>query len=188
MPSQDSNGFRMDGTSGIRAVYAKAAMINHDCAPNCRTMFDMNKHVHIFAKRDIDPGEEITVTYCSPLLGTPVRREKLQRNKFFVCQCQRCEDPTELGSNMSSLLCPKCKTGLLTLKGDVYGCGGGCPFTTSKEKSDKFAQSISKIHDKLLDPEEVDKGLRTSMEKTTRVGRMEEMLTKHSRYDRDSTN
>ena len=27
---------------------------------------------------------------------------------MIVCKCKRCEDPTELGSYMSALRCPKC--------------------------------------------------------------------------------
>ena len=28
--------------------------------------------------------------------------------RYFHCLCARCEDPTELGSHLSSLVCPKC--------------------------------------------------------------------------------
>ena len=27
---------------------------------------------------------------------------------MIICKCKRCEDPTELGSYMSALKCPKC--------------------------------------------------------------------------------
>ena len=37
---------------------------------------------------------------------TWTRRMNLERNKCFVCHCSRCSDPTELGSHVSSLLCP----------------------------------------------------------------------------------
>ena len=59
------------------------------------------------AKRDIDEGEELTFTYCSPLMSTAARREKLRRSKFFTCECDRCSDPTEMDSHLGSLLCPK---------------------------------------------------------------------------------
>ena len=93
----DSNAFRVDLGSGVRALYALASMLNHDCAPNGRVSFDSNKRLHLFAKRDIARGEEISVTYCNPLLGTPARQEKLRRNRFFLCKCTRCNDPTEFG-------------------------------------------------------------------------------------------
>ena len=28
--------------------------------------------------------------------------------RYFKCLCERCKDPTELGSHLSSLMCPKC--------------------------------------------------------------------------------
>ena len=53
-------------------------------------------------------GEELTITYCPPLLSTAARREKLLRSKFFSCKCDRCSnDPTEMGTHLGSLLCPK---------------------------------------------------------------------------------
>ncbi len=179
--SLDSNAFRLDSAGGTRAIFDVSSMINHDCVPNCRVKFDAERRLHLIAKRDIDSGEELTITYCSPLLGTPARQEKLKRNKFFTCSCLRCSDPTEFGSHMSSLKCPKCKGGLLTLQsGTAYRCNG-CKFNTTREKSDKFVQSIRQIHDKLLRPEQQEKDLRTSMEKRNRVAKMEEMLEKHSK-------
>lgn len=32
----------------------------------------------------------------------------MREGKYFTCQCKRCEDPTELGTNMSSIACNKC--------------------------------------------------------------------------------
>ena len=95
----DSNAFKVDAGSGLRALYALASMINHDCAPNSRITFDSRRRLHLLAKRDIHKGEEITVTYCNPLLGTPARQEALRRNRFFLCTCRRCADPTEFGKD-----------------------------------------------------------------------------------------
>ena len=103
----DSNAFRVDSAgSGLRALYALASMINHDCAPNSRVSFDSKKRLHLFAKRDIAAGEEISVTYCNPLLGTPARQEMLRRNRFFSCKCRRCNDPTEFGKDARRALPP----------------------------------------------------------------------------------
>lgn len=32
--------------------------------------------------------------------------------KYFVCKCSRCEDPTELGTHLSSVNCTGCDDGL----------------------------------------------------------------------------
>ena len=50
-------------------------------------------------------GEEVKDHYVSPLEGTVRRREALRVGWFFSCQCARCEDSGELGTNLSSLSC-----------------------------------------------------------------------------------
>ena len=46
-------------------------------------------------------------TYTHLLSGTRQRRKYLRFSKFFDCACARCSDPTELGSNLSTLRCGK---------------------------------------------------------------------------------
>lgn len=45
--------------------------------------------------------------------GTLKRRDHLNESKFFWCSCERCKDPTELGTHASTLLCPKCTNGFI---------------------------------------------------------------------------
>lgn len=51
--------------------------------------------------------------FVSIVQGTLKRREHLQEGKFFWCQCERCTDPTELGTYTSAIQCPKCRGGLI---------------------------------------------------------------------------
>jgi len=37
----------------------------------------------------------------------------LREGKYFDCTCRRCSDPTELGTHMSSLRCPRCYEGFI---------------------------------------------------------------------------
>ena len=52
-------------------------------------------------------------------------------SRYFNCLCKRCGDPTELGSHLSSLLCPKCdqtlpvKKGILVKDNLANGCVSG---------------------------------------------------------------
>jgi len=64
----NANSFRIDG-SGSRALFIMASMINHNCCPNARVVFDNNNCVTLKAKRNIMAGEELTITYCCHLLG-----------------------------------------------------------------------------------------------------------------------
>ena len=64
----DSNAFRQGEC--CRALFAVASMLNHSCVPNARVVFDVDGNVKILAKSYIEIGDEITITYCSQLLGT----------------------------------------------------------------------------------------------------------------------
>ena len=55
-------------------------------------------------------GSKITINYTTnPLLGTVERLKLLETTRFLgSCDCQRCKDPTELGSFTSGIFCTKC--------------------------------------------------------------------------------
>ena len=57
----------------------------------------------------IKKGEDITHSYSDPLDTVLQRRSLLRVGKFFICNCPRCSDPTELGTYSSALWCRKCK-------------------------------------------------------------------------------
>lgn len=56
----------------------------------------------------LNSGEDITTTYVPLILSTQERRLKLRDNWYFNCACSRCQDPTELGTNLAGILCSKC--------------------------------------------------------------------------------
>ena len=103
------------------------------------------------SKREIGAGEELTITYCSPLLSTAARRQKLLRSKFFACRCARCRDPTERGSHLGSLACPKCIAGLVVPAEEERLACNECPFTTTREKAEREGASTYYVR-KILTP------------------------------------
>ena len=73
-----------------------AALVNHDCSPNCVSTFDMCKGddglVHRFiACRSIESGDEITHSYVDASEPRELRRSKLHDRYGFDCGCQRCQ-------------------------------------------------------------------------------------------------
>jgi hypothetical protein len=72
------------------------------------------------AARDIRKGEHIATCYSNILWGTQMRRQQLKDAKFSDCHCERCSDPTELGTHFSSLRC---------LGSDDLPCDGGIQTT-----------------------------------------------------------
>ena len=60
------------------------------------------------AQKEIKKGEEITTRYLGPWEGQPSRQIKIQRNWQFICNCRRCQDPSDLATYFSAIKCTKC--------------------------------------------------------------------------------
>lgn len=75
--------------------------LNHSCDPNAQLCFtDSRKgELTLVARRDIESGEEITITYVpfflkSQGLRAQDRRTFLQHSLWFCCTCVKCEAET----------------------------------------------------------------------------------------------
>jgi hypothetical protein len=72
--------------------FPKMARINHSCKPNCGNFWSERKEERIiFAQRNIEKGEEITVSYI-PLLKSIKERQARLSQYGFVCDCPACQD------------------------------------------------------------------------------------------------
>lgn len=96
-----------DDRHEISALYENACILEHSCVPNCYYTFDAKRpgRITMRAGRMIRAGEHLAIMYTHMLWGTQMRLEHLITNKYFICKCERCMDPTELGTNLSSLKC-----------------------------------------------------------------------------------
>ena len=73
-----------DGRVIDAAVRGNAARwINHSCSPNCETEEDEDDRVHIFARKSIEPGDELTYDYKLSVDGKLSKKEKA----YFDCRC-----------------------------------------------------------------------------------------------------
>lgn len=101
----------------IRGLYPTAFLMSHDCVPNTNhTDEAKNYTLTVRASTFIQTNQPITLSYAYTLQSTLKRREHLLDNKFFECQCRRCKDPTELGTYLGALRCPKCEKGYVLSK------------------------------------------------------------------------
>ncbi|XP_011261742.1 SET domain-containing protein SmydA-8 isoform X2 [Camponotus floridanus] len=96
-----------DCTTSLRGLYPLGALQNHCCVPNTRHHFDDQQQLHVTATLPIAAGEEITMSYTDLLWDTSSRRQFLKATKHFSCNCSRCSDPSEFGSQLGALLCAK---------------------------------------------------------------------------------
>ncbi|XP_013099933.2 SET domain-containing protein SmydA-8 [Stomoxys calcitrans] len=104
----NSYEIRAPDSAAMRGLYMNASMMAHNCQPNANQAIDGQYRMKVYANRDIAKNATVTVSYTNVLLGTEERRHILNEGKYFHCTCERCEDPTELGSHMSTLVCGPC--------------------------------------------------------------------------------
>jgi len=93
----------------VHGLYPMAAMMAHECVPNTKHVFDDDLNMIVRATTTIPKGEAITMTYTQTLWHSLSRRKHLLDSKFFNCICKRCCDKSELGTNLSTLLCVDCQ-------------------------------------------------------------------------------
>ncbi|KAH8388057.1 hypothetical protein KR093_011417, partial [Drosophila rubida] len=104
----DVNCFEI-GQRGAKArtLYPSAFLLAHDCSPNTAHTDDPSSFAILLrTSRAVREQETLTLSYAYTLQGTLKRRTFIQGGKLFWCQCQRCADPRELGSDCSALVCP----------------------------------------------------------------------------------
>ena len=66
----------------VRVMIGPICFLNHDCKPNSQFVSLSRKLVGLQALRDIEPGEELTISYGTDTFG--------RENKN--CECKTCED------------------------------------------------------------------------------------------------
>ncbi|XP_017872313.1 PREDICTED: protein msta [Drosophila arizonae] len=109
----DVNCFEIGQRGGkARTLYPSAFLLAHDCRPNTSHTDDpLDYSIILRTSRSVREQETLTLSYAYTLQGTLKRRTFIQGGKLFWCQCQRCADPRELGSDCSDLVCKICRTG-----------------------------------------------------------------------------
>lgn len=83
-----------DHTVSLRGIYPTGALQNHCCVPNTRHHFDDQQRLYVSAALPIAAGEELTMSYTNLLWDTSSRRQFLKITKHFLCNCNRCSDPS----------------------------------------------------------------------------------------------
>lgn len=93
-----TNAYPVDEAHG--AVFPCAARMNHSCTPNANQSWNEEaREQRLFALKDINPGEEIFISYISTATMTFNERQFVLSNYFrFDCMCKlcvKCDDDPE---------------------------------------------------------------------------------------------
>jgi len=81
--------FEVDGGNVIDAAVGgnEARWINHSCDPNCETL-EEDGRVFIYARRDLEPGEELFYDY--KMIPAERRTRKVEREFACFCGASKC--------------------------------------------------------------------------------------------------
>lgn len=95
----------------IRALYPTAFLLAHECVPNTTHTDNNSYRLTIRSSMPILQNQLISLSYAYTMQSTLQRRQHLFDCKFFWCICNRCADSRELGTNVGTLICPRCGQG-----------------------------------------------------------------------------
>ena len=75
-------------------LYVLHSHMNHSCIPNISVRhLDQRSalaRITVIARRDIEPGEELFITYVNPQMPLENRRKQVSEWGFGECKCSRC--------------------------------------------------------------------------------------------------
>ncbi|XP_074674439.1 histone-lysine N-methyltransferase SMYD3 isoform X2 [Strix aluco] len=83
-----SNGEMQDVGVGL---YPSMSLLNHSCDPNCVIVFE-GYQLLLRSVREIQIGEELTISYIESLMPTSERQKQLMRQYCFECDCLLCQN------------------------------------------------------------------------------------------------
>ncbi|XP_072021683.1 SET and MYND domain-containing protein 4-like [Amphiura filiformis] len=112
------------------AVYPTASLMNHSCVPNVIASFH-GRQLVVRAIRTIKAGEEILHCYgpYAKHMDTTARRQALQEQYFFTCNCTACESNTDDSTSdeacdwSKAYRCPNCEGPIEVLGNGHQKCG-----------------------------------------------------------------
>jgi Heterokaryon incompatibility protein (HET)/SET domain len=91
-----TNSLPAEAVGDKGAIFLEACRINHACDNNAQKNWNEKIKRHtVHALRDINKGEEITITYIGPLKNRKARQKVLQEKFDFTCLCRLCSLPPE---------------------------------------------------------------------------------------------
>ncbi|KAH8883149.1 SET domain-containing protein [Thozetella sp. PMI_491] len=91
----NSFGVSVDGNSYM-GLFPELSRFNHACHPNAFIHFsETTMAVTMWASHNIEPGEEITISYLDFGSPYPERQEMLRDVWGFECKCAMCSAPVE---------------------------------------------------------------------------------------------
>ncbi|XP_076045541.1 SET domain-containing protein SmydA-8-like isoform X2 [Oratosquilla oratoria] len=130
----------------VRGIYPLCAMMSHDCSSNTHHSVMEDMTMVVVASRQIPKGHQATGTYTHLLSATTERRKHLRYGKFFDCICERCSDPTELGTYFGGLKCSQAGCGGIVMSTNPVDPTNDAPWACKKCNFQVKAQIVERLN------------------------------------------
>lgn len=130
----------------LRGLYPTICIMNHSCHPNVTLRSTVTSSLYVRTAVPVKKGEPLMFSYVPP--ADPLWRRQADLNDiyYFKCACERCRDPTELGTHFSSPRCPECLEEFLDPNegpGAPWSCSG-CGKKLPEEEITKEVKAYEK--------------------------------------------
>jgi len=133
-----------------RGIYPTLSLASHNCVCNSRYSVNIDDFsVTLRARRLIEEGEEITISYLPTIFGVPKRKTHIEEEWYFQCRCTRCSDVTEFGTYVSALKCIHCNEGLILPENLDKDSLWRCRFCMNPFEADFIANFVQTLEDEL---------------------------------------
>ncbi|KAL7467388.1 hypothetical protein ACHAXS_007625 [Conticribra weissflogii] len=91
-----TNALALGSNATESGIFLRASRINHSCRENAQNIWNAGiGQLTIHALRDIDEGEEITISYLADRAGYEDRQKSLKEKFKFDCKCHLCMMPPD---------------------------------------------------------------------------------------------
>ncbi|CAE7217783.1 set5 [Symbiodinium natans] len=96
----DTNSIGCSSPTLDGVLCLSVSRINHSCLPNCEQFWDEQMfREKIFACKDIQKGEELSISYVEPYLLAEERNDVFRRRYAFQCNCAACSSQSREASD-----------------------------------------------------------------------------------------
>jgi tetratricopeptide (TPR) repeat protein len=134
-------------------LWALPSFVNHSCCPNS-VRLHLGDTLFLHASRQLEAGEEVTISYVNSLLPLPMRRELLIQDRWeFQCRCSRCELELRLRDPLKHI----CKR-VYDLWGTKDGAVAGHPQSLIMAKNALNVEHQLKLHTLYLQERQLIRG------------------------------
>merc|ERR1712013_923222 len=90
--------------NGAKAFHPTTVYMKQSCTPNTYLTVEQDHSVSVRASVRIAKGEQVTRSLVDVMKCNLIRRRELEKSFFLNCDCQRCQDGSEMGTDFGGLM------------------------------------------------------------------------------------